>query len=201
MEDNQMNNGPRKLRKIKRPRMPEGQPGAFNIPNKVSLPQVSNPNDYQATSFEQEQYFDNNGGAENIQFVTDEMYETQPESITAYLQNKTVLLMLVLSLLVGVFVGSTMFSTKQTTKQGLEGVVINPDVPAGKSRCGLVEPHQGCVLYVMNPNNREVPAKEFYDIAAKWTRRERYLIETGNMHYSSKKIRPGYIAQINIPPL
>lgn len=201
MEENQMNSGPRKLRKIKRPRMPENQPGAFDIPNKVSLPQVSNPNDYQATSFEEEQYFDNNGSAENIQFVTDEMYETQPESIGSYLQNKTVLLMLILALLVGVFVGSTMFSTKQTTKQGLEGVVINPDVPAGKSRCGLAEPHQGCVLYVMNPNNREVSAKEFYDIAAKWTRRERYLIETGNMHYSSKRIKPGYIAQINIPPL
>ncbi|MDO4162696.1 MAG: hypothetical protein Q4D80_06835 [Pseudomonadota bacterium] len=197
MEENQFNNAPRKIRKIKRPRPTENQPGTYGVPEKISsLPQAGGQEHI-------ENYYDNNGSAENIRFVTDEDFlpEQEPETVAALLKNKSVLLMLVLAVIFGTVLGSTMFSTQETTKRGLEGVVVNSDVPVGRSRCGLVEPHQGCVLYIMNPKNQEVTGKDFFATAAQWTRRERYLIETGNMRYSSKRIKPGYIAQINIPPL
>ena len=106
-----------------------------------------------------------------------------------------------LSAIFGLFLGAGTSSGSTSSKNGLDWVVANPDVPAGRSRCGIAEPHQGCVLYIMNPRNEEVIARDFYTTAAKWTQRERYIIETGNMHYSTTKIKPGYIAQINIPPL
>lgn len=196
MEENQFKNAPRKIRKIKRPRAPENHPATYGVPEKISVPQNSLQNETA------ENYYDNNGDAENIHFITDEeLMPQEPETVTYFLKNKTVLLMLVLAALFGVVLGSTLFSTQETAKKGLDGVVVNSDVPVGRSRCGLVEPHQGCVLYIMNPRNQEVTGKDFFATAAQWTRRERYLIETGNMHYSSKRIRPGYIAQINIPPL
>ncbi|MCI5634316.1 MAG: hypothetical protein MR350_02535 [Alphaproteobacteria bacterium] len=196
MEENQFKNAPRKIRKIKRPRAPENQPATYGVPEKISVQQNSLQNETA------ENYYDNNGDAENIHFITDEeLMPQEPETVTYFLKNKTVLLMLVLAALFGVVLGSTLFSTQETAKKGLDGVVVNSDVPVGRSRCGLVEPHQGCVLYIMNPRNQEVTGKDFFATAAQWTRRERYLIETGNMHYSSKRIRPGYIAQINIPPL
>lgn len=197
MDEQQINNGQRKLRKIKRVRPTEGQTTSYGIPEKVSLPQTANAEEYAP-----ENYYDNNGDAENIRFITDEeMMMPASENISDYLKNKTVLLMLILALLFGAILGATMFSSKETAKKGLDGIVVNTDVPAGRSRCGLAEPHQGCVLYIMNPHNQDVTGKDFFATAAQWTKRERYLIETGNMHYSSKKIRPGYIAQINIPPL
>ncbi len=197
MEENQMSSGPRKIRKIKRPRLQENQPATYGVPEKISaMPQPAEQNDIH------EMFYNNNGDAENIQFITDDDFLPQnTENLAYFLKNKTILLMLVLSVVFGTVFGATFFSSKETTKRGLEGVVVNSDVPAGRSRCGLVEPHQGCVLYIMNPKNQEVTGKDFFATAAQWTRRERYLIETGNMHYSSKRIRPGYIAQINIPPL
>ena len=110
--------------------------------------------------------------------------------------------MLILAGIVGMILGTFMFAGKQTsTGRGLDGVVVNKEVPAGRSRCGLVEPHQGCVLYIMNASRQEVTGKTFYKTAAEWTKRQLYLIETGNMSYNSARIKPGYIAQINIPPL
>lgn len=197
MEENQYT-APRKLRKIKRPRPSDGQPVSFGMPRKVN---------YETDELENrsgdDNYFANNGNAENIRFVTEEdMAPQNVETLSGILQNKTVLLLLCIAGLFGAIL-SYLFAPAQqnVSKRGLDGVVFNPDVPAGRSRCGLVEPHQGCVLYVMNPRNQEVIARDFYPTAAKWTQRERYIIETGNMHYSTTKIKPGYIAQINIPPL
>ena len=53
----------------------------------------------------------------------------------------------------------------------------------------------------MNPQRQELNASDFYDLAAQLTGRQRFVIETGNMRYSSTKIKPGEIAQFNIPPL
>ena len=36
MEENQFNNAPRKIRKIKRPRLPENQPATYGVPEKIS---------------------------------------------------------------------------------------------------------------------------------------------------------------------
>ncbi len=198
MEENQNTNMPRKIRKIKRVR-PSSNVSSFGLPTKMNA--VTTDND-SAFGSGDDNYFANNGEAENIRFVTEDDLQTQEAMTLSYiLKNKTVLLLLALAALIGMMIGTFMFGKKTVSNRGLDGVVINSDVPAGRNRCGLVEPHQGCVLYIMNPRNQEVTGKDFYSTAAQWTQRQRYLIETGNMHYSNTRIKPGYIAQINIPPL
>ena len=193
---------PRKLLKIKRSRPLENPPASFGVPTKVNdlIGEDSNYNELTSN----ENYFADNGEAENIRFITDEdLLPANQDSIKNYLQNKIVLMLMLIAAMIGAIISyATMAPTQQNaTCRGLDGIVANPDVPAGKNRCGLVEPHQGCVLYIMNSKNQEVTGKDFYNIAAKWTNREPYLINTNNMHYSSVRIKPGYIAQIYIPSL
>lgn len=201
MENENFIKRPRKLLKIKRPRPVENPPASFGMPTKVNT--ILNEDSGYKELSNNENYFADNGEAENIHFVTEE--ELNPitsDSIKVYLQNKTVLMMLVIAAMIGAIFSYMMAPAPQTqASRGLDGIVFNPDVPAGKSRCGLVEPHQGCVLYIMNPKNQEVTGKDFYTTAAKWTGRERYLIDTSNMHYASTRIKPGYIAQIYVPSL
>ena len=202
-------NAPRKIRKIKRVRPTTQAPVSYGMPSKINTePQYpEGPNGFEIDASPQvdanESYYENNGDAENIRFVTEEELQGNHTETIAYLiKNKTVILMLILAGLTGMILGTFIFAGKQTSKsRGLDGVVVNSDVPAGRSRCGLVEPHQGCVLYIMNASRQEVTGKTFYTTAAEWTKRQRYLIETGNMNYSSVRIKPGFIAQINIPPL
>jgi hypothetical protein len=156
----------------------------------------------QASTFKQDTLYTQNNGVENIRFVSESApNDIKSSNIGELLKNKTILLLMGLSAIFGLFLGAGTSSGSTSSKNGLDWVVANPDVPAGRSRCGLVDQHQGCVLYVMNPEKRNVTGKDFYSVAAKWTKRERYQIETGNMHYGSKQIKPGHIAQINIPPL
>ncbi len=200
--ENEMNfKRPRKLLKIKRPRPVENSHASFGMPTKVNSI-LNEQSDYRELS-NNENYFADNGAAENIHFVTEEeLNPVTPDSIKIYLQNKTVLMMLVIAAMIGAIFSYMLAPSPQAqASRGLDGIVFNPDVPAGKSRCGLVEPHQGCVLYIMNPKNQEVTGKDFYTTAAKWTGRERYLIDTSNMHYASTRIKPGYIAQIYVPSL
>lgn len=203
MEENQNTNQPRKIRKIKRVRPMENRTSSFGMPSKINaVTQSESPFDQNNYKQSEETYYTNNGEAEGIRFVTEEdLQSTENMAITSLIKNKTVILLLLLSLILGIAIGSLFFGKKKTANRGLDGVVINSDVPAGRNRCGLVEQHQGCVLYIMNPHTQEVTGKDFYSTAAQWTQRQRYLIETGNMHYSNTRIKPGYIAQINIPPL
>ena len=53
----------------------------------------------------------------------------------------------------------------------------------------------------MNPQRQDMLAKDFYDLAAQMTGRQRFMIETGNMRYANSKIKPGDIVQLNIPPM
>ena len=199
MEDNQFENAPRKIRKIKRPKRPDSAPIAYGTPTKIN----SSGNVENNYTTDDDTYFANNGNAESIRFITEEdMIPQGQETLSDLLKNKSVLLLLGIAVLIGAILSYLLSPTPQSvSKRGLDGIVFNQDVPAGRSRCGIAEPHQGCVLYIMNPRNEEVIARDFYTTAAKWTQRERYIIETGNMHYSTTKIKPGYIAQINIPPL
>ena len=105
------------------------------------------------------------------------------------------------SLILGIFIAKTFLAVPTTVQNGLQGVVINAEVPKGRVRCGAAERTQGCVLYIMNPQRQELNGRDFYDWAAQLTNRQRFIIETANMRYASVKIRPGEIAQINIPPL
>ena len=104
-------------------------------------------------------------------------------------------------LLFGMMFTKIFLSGPTTVQNGLQGVVINSEVPRGRARCGVAEKTQGCVLYIMNPQRQDLNGRDFYDLAAQLTGRQRFMIETGNMRYSSQKIRPGEIAQLNIPPL
>ena len=103
--------------------------------------------------------------------------------------------------ILGFAIAKFFFAQETVVRDGLQGVVINPEVPRGRARCGVTERTQGCVLYIMNPQRQELTARDLYDLASQLTGRQRFVIETGNMRYSNVKIRPGGIAQLNIPPL
>lgn len=114
---------------------------------------------------------------------------------------KVFVLVLIISLIAGLFMGRFLFGGQQVTQNGLQGVVINSEVPRGRARCGIADRNQGCVIYIMNSQRQNMRAKDFYDLAAQMTGRQKFMIETGNMRYANVEIRPGDIAQINIPPL
>lgn len=103
--------------------------------------------------------------------------------------------------LAGFIAAKLMFGQQKVVRDGLQGIVVNAEVPRGRARCGVAEKTQGCVLYIMNPQRQELNASDFYDLASQLTGRQRFVIETGNMRYSNRKIKPGEIAQFNIPPL
>ncbi|MDD4556161.1 MAG: hypothetical protein PHE89_02370 [Alphaproteobacteria bacterium] len=112
---------------------------------------------------------------------------------------------IILAAIAGLFLGfiftKTLFSDEKVVRNGLQGVISNSEIPRGRARCGLTERTQGCVLYLMNPQRQELNARDFYDLASQLTGRQRFVIETGNIRYSNVKIKPGEIAQLNIPPL
>ncbi len=119
-----------------------------------------------------------------------------------YRDKKYFLIAIIAIFLIGLIFGGIFFggSSSNTKSTGLAGVVANMEVPAGRPRCGMVEYGQGCVLYIVNAQRREINAKELYTLAAQMTKVPVYLIETGNLRYNNTLIKPGYIAQINIQP-
>jgi len=188
--------GNRRLRKIKRPK-PNYKPLA------ISDEQVGNVFKEQAAASEASQDFRNQ---EYYPYVEDDDYAYQNAQEGAFYQGqsaqtKKIVAVAVVCLCVGLLFGKFLFSGAQVVQNGLQGVVVNPEVPKGRSRCGVTEKTQGCVLYVMNPQRQELNGRDFYDLAAQLTGRQRFVIETGNMRYSNVKIKPGAIAQLNIPPL
>lgn len=124
------------------------------------------------------------------QFMTDNMFT-----------KKAMIFGALFAFVIGFFFAKLFFAEETVIRDGLQGVVINAEVPRGRARCGVAERTQGCVLYIMNPQRQELTARDFYDLASQLTGRQRFVIETGNMRYSNVKIRPGGIAQLNIPPL
>ena len=122
-----------------------------------------------------------------------------------YTDNRAMLKRLILTavgcFVIGILLGGIFFSSKAEEKQGLEGVVLNSDVPQGRARCGLTESSQACIFYIMNWYKQELTGRDFYKLAAQLTGREEYMIETENLRYSTVKIKPGAIVQLNIPAL
>lgn len=182
--------GGRRLRKIKRPKQ---YVAPLTVDANVNLPSVQ-----QEQIYEQPQ----------PNYVEDDPYaysNLPPEDGASYAYGVTdkhkMFIVALVCLLIGVFIGKTFFSSSNVVQNGLQGVIMNPEVPQGRSRCGVAEKTQGCVLYLMNPERQELNGRDFYDWASQLTKRPRFIIETGNMRYSTVKIRPGFIAQINIPPL
>lgn len=139
-------------------------------------------------------------------FLSEDDFAPKPRFIDTLMEGnlftvKGVALIAVLTLILGALVTKLIVGGKTVVKDGLQGVVVNTEVPRGRARCGVAERTQGCVLYIMNPQRRDLQGRDFYDLASQLTGRQRFVVETGNMRYSSAKIRPGDIAQINIPPL
>ena len=132
----------------------------------------------------------------------EEDYDNQPYSdVPEWLNTKVFVAAIIACLVIGMLAGKLFFTQSTVVRNGLQGVVVNAEVPRGRARCGIAERSQGCVLYVMNPQRQEMTAKDFYDIASQMTGRQRFMIETGNMRYANSKIKPGDIVQLNIPPL
>ena len=99
------------------------------------------------------------------------------------------------------YVGSS-FRAKDITGggSGMRGVDRNSEIPKGRPRCGLAQKGQGCVLYLMNTQRREIEGRDFFESASVMLGVPRFQIETANIRYSTKRIPPGYIALLNIPP-
>ena len=134
----------------------------------------------------------------------DEDYSSQSQLINLIYEQPTKMLAIasIACFIIGFGIAKLTTSSSNTTvHEGLQGVVVNPEVPKGRARCGLVDRTQGCVIYIMNPQRQDANARDFFDFASKQTGRQRFVIDTANMRYSNVKIKPGAIAQINIPPL
>ena len=131
----------------------------------------------------------------------DAEYGVHRGELPAFLTKNVLLILAAVIFLFGFLVAKLFFADHKIVRNGLQGVVMNPEVPQGRARCGIAEKTQGCVLYIMNPQRQELNARDFYDLAAQLTGRQRFVIETSNMRYSNVKIRPGDIVQLNIPPL
>ena len=193
--------GNRRLRKIKRPKQHNGPLVAPQSGNSFQ----SSTNTLQNDSNDQQTYQPQN---QIPAYIQDDPYsydneQMQNERMLDFnaVEKKKVLWIAIACLFLGLIAGKFFFGTSQIVQNGLQGVVVNPEVPKGRSRCGVAEKTQGCVLYIMNPQRQELNGRDFYDWAAQLTNRQRFVIETGNMRYSSVKIKPGAIAQLNIPPL
>jgi hypothetical protein len=133
----------------------------------------------------------------------EEVYGHRSSSNAApvWLTTKVLVFVSLVCLFVGVVCGKVFLAESKVVRNGLQGVIVNNEVPRGRARCGVAERTQGCVLYLMNPQKQDMYAKDFYDLAAQMTGRQRFMIETGNMRYANSRIKPGEIAQLNVPPL
>lgn len=211
-------------------RMPQSaptyQPATQNVPQTPSQPNTEplNQNPFvqqsaepsaAADAFDLDAYLDNKQMPtmqvqepvrnDNPRFLQDE--DLQPEyvpegaDLPPYMTKKILILLGAVLFFIGIITAKVFWSESKVVRNGLQGVVVNPEVPKGRARCGVAERTQGCVLYIMNPQRQELNGRDFYDLAAQMTGRQRFVIETGNMRYANTKIRPGDIAQLNIPPL
>lgn len=210
-----------KLKKVKRPiKRPINNQGNISVPSKISENPFSQSAAAPSDAFNLDSFLD----ADNLptiqpetnplenskferSFIRDE--DITPAAVTFkdrimvgdHFTSFAILLTAGAFLLAGIIFSKMFLEAPKSVQHGLQGVVINSEVPKGRARCGVAEKTQGCILYIMNPQRQDLNGRDFYDLAAQLTGRQRFMIETGNMRYSSVKIRPGEIAQLNIPPL
>ena len=108
-----------------------------------------------------------------------EEYDDMPQSgsvMSGMDVKKLIVLTAVVAFVIGFIFAKIFTDNKKVVKDGLQGVVVNQEVPKGRPRCGIAERVQGCVLYIMNPQTRELNAKDFYELASQLTGREQFLI-------------------------
>ena len=98
--------------------------------------------------------------------------QAQYANLPPYLTKSVLLMIGAVLLLIGIICGKMFFSNSSAVNNGLQGVVINPEIPKGRARCGIAERNQGCVLYIMNPQRQEMNARDFYDLASQFVDEE-----------------------------
>lgn len=204
-----------KLKKVKRPvkKVISGGESGNSIPQKSTVQRPAGGFNApvranEVDAFNLDSYLDepSSYSSNESQYVTDEDINGNNVKYAKFKVGNLytinfVILISAIVFVLGIVSAKLFFSDEKIVKDGLQGVVINPEVPRGRPRCGVAEKTQGCVLYIMNPQRQELNARDFYDLAAQLTGRQKFVIETGNIRYSNTKIKPGAIAQINIPPL
>lgn len=191
MNDQLENQIPKIRKKIKKAIKKKVLISKSGAPKNIAIGSPMENNHQITPSFIDDINFDNNNqNYEDDNFPQENLYT-----------KKHIILFAVIALIAGMILSPLLFNRDKVVRNGLQGVVVNPEIPKGRSRCGLAEKTQGCVLYIMNPERQELNAKDFYDLVSQLTGRQRFVIQTGNMRYSNTKIQPGQIAQFNIPPL
>lgn len=118
-----------------------------------------------------------------------------------FVRTPAILSMIFIFLACGLGLGFFYGSLQNRGNDQLPGVVSNDEIPKGRPRCGVAQPGQGCVLYIMNAGRSAKEAREFFDLAATMTNVQKFQIDTANIKYATKVIPPGYIALMNIPPM
>ena len=119
----------------------------------------------------------------------------------AFVRTPVILSMLFVFLACGLGLGFFYGSLQNRGNDQLPGVVMNDEIPKGRPRCGVAQPGQGCVLYIMNASRSGKEAREFFELSAKMADVQTFQVDTNNVKYATKMIPPGYIALINIPPI
>ena len=119
----------------------------------------------------------------------------------SFIQTKVLLPLFLFFIVSGLVIGFCLSSVYGQSKGDLPGVVANAEIPKGRPRCGIAQKGQGCVLYLMNAQRREIEAKEFFSMASDVLGVPKFQIETANIRYATMRIPPGYIALLNIPPM
>lgn len=119
----------------------------------------------------------------------------------SFIKTKVLIPLFILFTLAGLAAGMFMGSPREVMSEELPGVVSNPEIPKGRPRCGISQKGQGCVIYVMNVQRREMEAKDFFGIASDMLGIPKFQIETANIRYATTRIPPGYIALLNVPPI
>lgn len=120
-------------------------------------------------------------------------------------RTKIVVSVLVGALLIGGLFGAILFggntAPPAVAPSGLSGIILNPDIMPNdtRARCGTVSPTSPCIVYIVNHTREDHIAMDFFDDAVRISNRANYLIQMENPHYTTRRIPPGYIAQIKIP--
>lgn len=107
------------------------------------------------------------------------------------------------SAVVGLILGAMLFggSAPAPCPPALAGIVRNPDIRQSLPRCGTVNESDRCAFYIVNHSRNDKLAENFVPEVMKQTGREGYLIQVDNKNYMKTRIPPGYIVQIQVPPL
>lgn len=189
------------------PRVNPNQPDLDELlDNQLNLPALKQAQAAQNQPMAPQQPLGGNDYQRPNRFISENDLLRKPRFVDELMEGnlftlKGVVVVSILVFILGILCTKIFSGGKTVVKDGLQGVVVNAEVPRGRARCGVAEKTQGCVLYIMNPQRQDLQGRDFYDLASQLTGRQRFVVETGNMRYSSVKIRPGDIAQINIPPL